>query len=67
MQGHATLEAQLTLEQGLGVQPPPIHKLFVVGKPFPQPRRLLPGTINKMPLPQTWPPGPSACCNCHCH
>ena len=32
MQGHATLEAQLTLEQGLGVQiPPPPHSQIVRG------------------------------------
>ena len=61
---HTGIAAVFRARGGGSNPPPPTPNLFVVGKPCPQPRRLLPGTVNRLPLARAWPPGRSMCCNC---
>ena len=61
---HTGIAAVFRARAGGSNPPPPTPNLFVVGKPCPQPRRLLPGTINRLPLARAWPPGRSTCCTC---
>ena len=61
---HTGIAAVFRARAGGSNPRPPTSSVFVVGKPFPQPRRLLPGTVNRLPLARAWPPGRSSCCNC---